>query len=208
MANEINLYQAGYQRATGEVLFFVEGHTVLESRCCMVIDAYFRSHPGSEIAWAPCLNYGESPLGALVAKHNLRHQLRATTKGAFTFGATSVIKRSLLERLGGLDPRFLRLSETAMFHRVLQEKIEVGRIRVPLATHYNDMSVDQWRKLAMSAGEAKCNYYNDLLARGEDIRGKVRHGVYLQANRAWRARLLYPLCRTAGALFLGLALGS
>jgi hypothetical protein len=208
VASEIRLYQAGYERATGDVLFFVEGHTVLEKRCCTAIDAYFRLHPESAIAWAPRLNYGESPLGALISKHNLRHELRAAEKGAFTFGATSVIKRSLLEHLGGFDPRFLRLSETAVFHRVLQEQIEIGRIREPLATHYNDMPVSQWRKLVMSAGEAKCNYYNELLARGEDIQARVRHGVYLQANRAWSAHLLYPVFRTAGTLFLGLALGA
>ncbi len=208
VASEIRLYQAGYQRSTGDVLFFVEGHTVLEKRCCTVIDAYFRLHPESAIAWAPRLNYGESPLGSLISRHNMQHELRAIENGVFSFGATNVIKRSLLERLGGFDARFLRFSETAVFHRLLQEEIEIGRIPEPLATHYNDMSVSQWRKLVMSTGEAKCNYYNALLARGEDVRAQVRHGIYLQANRAWSARLLYPAFRTAGALFLGLALGT
>ena len=208
VANEVRLYQAGYEQSTGEVLFFIEGHTVLERRCCGVIDAYFRMHPESAIAWAPRLNQGETPLGALISRHNLRHERRATEKGVFSFGATSVIKRSLLERLGGFDGRFLRFSETALFHSMLRAGIEIGRIGEPLATHYNDMSVSQWRKLVMSAGEAKCSYYNTLLARGQDIRAEVRHRVYLAANRAWCARLLYPLFRAVGALFLGLALGA
>ena len=208
VASEIRLYQAGYQRSTGDVLFFVEGHTVLEKRCCTVIDTYFRLHPEATIAWAPRLNYGESPLGCLISRHNLRHELRAAENGVFSFGATNVIKRSLLERLGGFDHRFLRFNETAMFHRILQDNIAIGRIAEPLATHYNDMSVRQWRKLVMSTGEAKCNYYNALLARGEDIRAHVRHRVYLHANRSWSARLLYPAFRMAGTLFLGLALST
>ena len=208
VASEIRLYQAGYQQSTGDVLFFVEGHTVLEKQCCTVIDAYFRLHPASAIAWAPRFNYGESPLGSLISRHNMQHELRAIENGVFSFGASNVIKRSLLERLGGLDQRFLRFSETAVFHRLVQEEIEIGRIPEPLATHYNDMSVSHWRKLVMSMGEAKCNYYNTLLAGGGDVRAQVRHGLYLQANRVWSARLLYPVFRMAGALFLGLALGT
>lgn len=208
VASEIRLYQAGYQRTTGDVLFFVEGHTVLEKGCCTLIETYFRGHPESDIAWAPRLNYGESPLGSLISTHNLHHELRAIENGVFSFGATNVIRRSLLERLGGFDPRFLRFSETAVFHRIVQEDIEIGRIPEPLATHYNDMSVRQWRQLVMSTGEAKCNYYNALLARGGDIRGQIRHRIYLQANRVWSARLLYPAFRMAGTLFLGLALGT
>jgi hypothetical protein len=208
VASEIRLYQAGYQRSTGDVLFFVEGHTVLEKRCCAVIDAYFCLHPESAIAWAPRLNHGESPLGSLISIHNRRHELRAIENGVFSLGATNVIRRSLFERLGGLDAHFLRFSETAVFHRLLQEDIEIGRIPAPLATHYNDMSVSQWRKLVMSTGEAKCHYYNALLSRGEDVRAQVRHGIYLRANRAWSARVLYPAFRMAGTLFLGLALGT
>lgn len=208
VASEICLYQAGYERSTGDLIFFVEGHTVLQKRCCAVIDEYFRTHPECAIAWAPRLNYGESPLGSLISRHNLQHELRAIEHGVFSFGATNVITRGLLERLGGFDPRFLRFSETAMFHRIVRKDIEIGRIPEPLATHYNDMPVRHWRRLVMGTGEAKWNYYNALLAGGEDIRGRVRHRMYLQANHAWSARLFYPAFRMAGALFLGLALGT
>jgi len=60
----------------------------------------------------------------------------------------------------------------------------------------------------MSAGAGKWRYYNARVARGEDLRTVVRHRVYVQANRAWRARLLYPIFRVAGAMFLVLALGT
>jgi hypothetical protein len=208
VSSEIQLYQAGYERATGDVLLFMEGHTVLEKNCCAVIDAYFGRHPESVIAWAPRINHGESRLGALITMHNLRHERRAVEKGVFSLGANSVIKRSLFDRLGGFDARYMRFSETAVLHRALKEQVEIGRIGEPLATHYNDMPVGWWRELVMKTGEAKFSYYNSLHARGEDVRTQVRHRVYLHANHVWSARLLYPLCRVAGALFLGLALGT
>ncbi len=205
VANEIQLFRAGYERSTGDVLFFMEGHTVLANNCCATIAAHFQLHPGTEIAWAPRINRGESPLGSLISLHNLRHERRADTNGVFSLGATNVITRSLFERLGGFDARHLRFSETALFHRALDEGIAIGRFHEPLATHYNDMSVALWRQLVMTAGAAKFSYYNTLLSNGQDIRARVRHKVYLFANRLWTARLLFPLFRMAGRVFLILA---
>jgi hypothetical protein len=208
VANEIRLFQAGYERSTGDVLFFIEGHTVLDKRCCAIIAAHFRRHPGASLAWAPRINRGESRLGELVTMHHLSHERRAAEKGVFSLGASSVITRCLFERLGGFDLRYLRHSETALYHRALDSGIAFGRIGEPLATHYNDMPVSLWRQLAVKAGEAKFSYYNALLDQGQDIRSRVRHRVYLLANRAWAARLLSLPCRAAGRVFLALATGS
>ena len=206
VANEIQLFRAGYERSTGDVLFFMEGHTVLAGNALATIAGHFRRHPETEIAWAPRINDGGSPLGSLVSMHNLRHERRADAQGVFSLGATNVITRDLFERLGGFDARYLRFSETALFHRARDEGIVIGRIGEPLATHYNDMSVTLWRQLVMTAGAAKFSYYNALIARGEDIRARVRHDVYLLANRDWTARLLFPLFRMAGRVFVVLAM--
>jgi hypothetical protein len=205
VANEIHLFRAGYERSTGNVLFFMEGHTVLGKGCCAMIAAHFRLHPEAEIAWAPRLNHDESPLGRLISMHNLRHERRAYANGVFSLGATNVITRGLFERLGGFDARYLRFSETALFHRSLDEGIAIGRIHEPLATHYNDVSVALWRQLVMTAGAAKFSYYNALISQGKDIRARVRHKVYLLASSLWTARLLFPLFRLAGRVFLVLA---
>lgn len=208
VANEIRLFQAGYERSTGDVLLFMEGHTELTENCCAVIDAYFRHHPTSTIAWAPRINHGESPLGALVAMHNLRHERRAVAQGTFSLGANSVIRRDLFERLGAFDLRYQRFSETAIFQRARCEGIGIGSIGEPLATHYNDMQVSLWRDLVLQMGEAKFCYYNALQACGEDIRRCVRHPAYLAVNRPWCARLFYPLFHAAGKLFIVLAMRS
>lgn len=205
VANEIHLYQAGYERSTGDVLFFIEGHTVLDERCCANIAAHFDRHPATALAWAPRLNHGESRLGKLISMHNLHHERRAAANGVFTLGAGSVITRRLFEALGGFDLRYLRFSETALYHRALDSGVAIDRIAAPLATHYNDMSVALWRQLAIGAGVAKFRYYSALLAGGGDARPRVRHRVYLLANRTSRARFFYPVFRLSGSLSLALA---
>ncbi|HEY7903921.1 MAG: glycosyltransferase [Burkholderiales bacterium] len=207
-ASEIQLYLAGYRRCTGDLVFFCEGHTVLEEDCCALIDAHFTRHPGCDLAWAPRRNRAASALGTLVAMHNLRHEERASTAGVFSLGATSVIRRRVFDALGGLDPRYLRFSETALFHRALQRGIAVNRIGAPLATHCNDMPVSHWRELVVDTGMARFAYYDDLLAQGRAEDATIRHRIYLYAAHAWIAVLFAPLLTIAGAALVGIAMGA
>ncbi|MGH8850344.1 MAG: glycosyltransferase [Casimicrobiaceae bacterium] len=204
-ANEIQLYLAGYERSTGELVFFCEGHTVLRDDCCALIDEHFARHPGCDLAWAPRRNHAASALGALVAMHNQHHEQRASTVGVFSLGATSVIRRRVFDALGGLDARYLRFSETALFHRAQRKNLAIGRIDAPLATHYNDMPVSHWRELALDAGRARFAYYGELLAEG-GVDARIRHLVYVRARQPWLAALLEPLLRIGGAALLGIAM--
>jgi hypothetical protein len=200
--NEVELYRAGHRRCTGDLVFFCEGHTVLHEDCCSLIDEHFVRNPGCDIAWAPRLNHAVSPLGRLVAMHNDRHQQRALAAGVFSLGANSVIRRSMLDALGGLDARYLRFSETALFHRALQRGAVISQIRAPLATHYNDMAEELWLQLAQDSGAGRYAYYDDVLAQGQDGGARIRHPVYLHARRAWIAALLAPVLRASGAILL------
>jgi hypothetical protein len=204
--NEVELYRGGHRRCTGDVVFFCEGHTVLHEDCCSLIEEHFLRNPGCDIAWAPRLNHALSPLGRLVATHNDRHQQRALADGVFSLGANSVIRRSLLDVLGGLDARYLRFSETALFHRALQHSAVISQIRAPLATHYNDMTEALWLQLAQDSGAGRYAYYDDLVAQGRDGGTRIRHPVYLHARRAWVAALFAPVVRTFGAMALRIAL--
>lgn len=206
VAQEIRYYRAGVERAGGDLLFFVEGHTVLTPRCCAIIADFFARHPGVELAWAPRINRGETPLGSLVSMHNLRHEQRAAARGVFSLGANSVVTRRLFDRLGGFDPGNMRFGETALFHRALRDGVAIGRIAEPLATHHNDMSVEHWRDLVTTAGAARFGYYAALRAQGNDLRAYVRHPVFLFANSAPVAWLLGPPARLAGRASLAAAL--
>jgi hypothetical protein len=200
--NEIELYRAGHRRCTGDLVFFCEGHTVLHEDCCSLIDEHFVRNPGCDIAWAPRLNHAVSPLGRLVAMHNDRHQQRALAAGVFSLGANSVIRRSTLDALGGLDARYLRFSETALFHRALQCGAVISQIRAPLATHYNDMAKELWLQLVQDSGAGRYAYYDDVLAHRRDRAARIRHPVYAHARRAWVAVLLAPVLRASGATLL------
>jgi hypothetical protein len=204
--NEVELYRAGHVRCAGDVVFFCEGHTVLREDCCSLIEEHFVRDPGCDVAWAPRLNHAVSPLGRLVAMHNDRHQRRALAAGVFSLGANSVIRRSLLDALGGLDPRYLRFSETALFHRALQRGAVISQIRTPLATHYNDMPQELWLQLAQDSGAGRYAYYDDVLAQGQDGGTLIRHPVYLHARRAWVAALFAPVLRASGAILLRIAM--
>lgn len=201
-ANEVELYLAGLRRCTGELLFFCEGHTVLHDDCCALIAQFFARQPRCEIAWAPRLNHAESALGRLVAMHNDRHQRRAAAAGVFSLGANSVIRRRTFDALGGLEARYLRFSETALFHRALQSGAVVGHIEAPLATHFNDMTESLWRQLAQDTGAGRYAYYNDLFAKGEPQGGRIRHPVYAYARRVPIAALIAPALRASGAMLL------
>ena len=207
-ANEIQLYLAGYQRCTGQLLLFCEGHTVLREDCCALIDEYFHRHRNWDLAWAPRLNHAVSPLGELIAMHNDRHQRRALVAGAFSLGANSAIRRRTFEALGGLEPRYFRFGETVLFHRALERGAVIGRIPAPLALHYNDMPVALWRQLAQDTGAGRFTYYDELLAQGSRHDGRIRHPVYVHARRPWIAALLPPLLRAAGLTLIRAAAGA
>ena len=207
-ASEVELYRAGHRRCTGDLVFFCEGHTVLHEDCCSLIGEHFARNPDCDIAWAPRLNHAMSPLGRLVAMHNDSHQQRALAAGVFSLGANSVIRRRTLDALGGLEARYLRFSETALFHRALQRRAVIGRIRTPLATHYNDMDKGLWLRLVQDSGAGRYAYYEDLLARGKDEDARIRHPVYVHARRPAIAALLAPLLRASGAILLGAAVGA
>jgi hypothetical protein len=207
-ANEIQLYLAGYRRSTGQLVLFCEGHTVLRDDCCALIDEYFDRHRDCDIAWAPRLNYAVSPLGELVAMHNDRHQRRALAAGVFSLGANSVIRRTTFEALGGLEARYLRFSETVLFHRALERRAVIGCIHAPLALHYNDMPVALWRQLVQDTGAGRFAYYDDLLAQGHGHDARIRHPIYVHARQPWIADLLAPVLRAAGRALIRAAAGA
>ena len=188
---EIPLLMAGYADSTGDLLFFMEGHTELAPNSCATIAAHFRDNPQARIAWAPRIHRHTSPLGFLIGMHSKRHERRAHGRGGFWLGANSVITREYFERLGGLDAAYMRFCEHVLSERILREHLPIARIPVPLAIHYDDMPLAQLIGVAIAAGEAKYRYYNAPVAGADAVR--VRHPIYLAARHPAFALALYPL---------------
>jgi hypothetical protein len=157
-----------------------------------MIAAHFRDNPRSRIAWAPRIHRGASPLGLLIGMHSGRHEQRAReTGGGFWLGANSVISRDYFEHLGGLDGRYMRFGERVLCERVLRENVPIARLALPLSVHHDDMPLSQLIGVATAAGEAKYRYYNASGAGAAPVR--IRHPIYLAANRAALALALYPV---------------
>src|SRR4030095_9876735 len=157
---EIPFLLAGYERSVGDVLLFLEGHSEIDKNGCAMIAAYFRDNPQSQIAWAPRVHRSKSSLGLLVGMHSKRHERRAREQGGFWLGGNSIITRELFEHMGRLEARYMRFAERVFFERVVREKIAIGRLAMPLSTHYDDMPVSQLIGIAAAAGEARFRYYN------------------------------------------------
>jgi hypothetical protein len=188
---EVPLLMAAYARSTGDLLFFMEGHTELAPDCCAMIAAHFRDNSQSRIAWAPRIHHHTSPLGFLIGMHSLCHERRAHERGGFWLGANSIITREYFEHLGRLDADYMRFCERVLSDRILRENVPIARIAKPLAVHHDDMPLAQLIGVATAAGAAKYRYYTAPAAGASMVR--VRHPIYLAANHAAFSLVLYPV---------------
>ncbi len=202
---EIPMLLAGYARSTGDVLFFMEGHTVLDADCCAMIAAHFRDNPGSRIAWAPRIHRNETALGSLIERHSKHHERLARERGGFWLGANSAVARDLFEEMGRLDANYLRFSERVFLERVVRAGVAIGRLPSPLATHHDDMTLPQFLAVADAAGEGRFRYYNASAPGATTVR--VRHWIYVVANREANAIVLRPFARGVGTTLLRAAVG-
>jgi hypothetical protein len=138
----------------------------------------------------------------LIGMHSKRHEQLARTSGGFWLGANSVITRELFERMGRLEAGYMRFCERVLHERLVRENVAIGRLPLPLATHYDDMPLSQLIGVATAAGEAKFRYYNLSPESAGGTPVKVRHSIYLHANHDASALILFPLARVLGALLL------
>jgi hypothetical protein len=204
---EIPMLLAGYAKSTGDVLFFMEGHTVLDRNCCAAIAAHFRDNPGSRIGWAPRVHRNATSIGSLIEEHSRVHERLARERGGFWLGANSFVARELFEEMGRLDANYLRYSERAFLERVVRAKVAIGTLTAPLATHHDDMTFAQLLAVAHAAGQGKFKYYNSAGAGADSNPVRVRHWIYVLANRDTSALILLPLALALGNTLLRAAIG-
>jgi hypothetical protein len=139
--------------------------------------------------------------------HSKRHERRARRRGGFWLGGNSVITRQLFEHMGRLEAGYMRFGERVLFERVVREKIAIGKLEMPLSTHYDDMPVSKLIDVAAAAGEARFNYYNFPISGAGAGPVQVRHRIYLYANHDASALILFPLAWALRVVFLRAAIG-
>lgn len=203
--NEIWHYQEGVRSSSGEFVFLAEGHTEILPGVLREILEYLDANPDCEVL---CGHRGErarTPLGRLLIRNAARHKDRGRREGLFTFGGMSVIRRELWERMGGIDPRYLRFNEAVLRHRINRAGREVRRVPTLFCLHDNDISIPQLVAISSAMGRGKRAAYTDAARRaGGDI-PPLRHPAYRWLMGRGAAVLAAPALWMSAYLFLFIA---
>jgi hypothetical protein len=192
--SEIPLFMAGADAARGDYLFFVEAHTVLERYALQKFDEHLKTHADCAIVCGRRRNHARTTLGRLVSLHNEAHEHRTRTDGDFALGANCIIRRSVFERLGGLDPDYMRFAETVLYERVKTSSARVDTIDAVLCTHHNDVGLIRLLRLLLSTGRAKARYYPTIAANQRD--GHARRVYRWVDSRHAATFAALPFCLT------------
>ena len=195
--SEIALFTAGSRAASGDWLFFTEGHTVLDPDALAALARHLEREPACAIVCGRRSNHARTRLGLLVGANNDVHEARAQRHGNFTLGANSTIRRDAFVALGGLDPRFSRFGETVLYERALAARVRIDAIDAVLCTHHNDLGLRWLLRLLVATGRAKARHYAEV-GNGSN-RPRMRHPVYRWLRTpaaglvaAWPLRLAGP----------------
>ena len=203
--SEIVFYSEGSEKATGELLFFVEGHTIILPGACSAIYDHFSAHPGCNAAWGRRVNHNVETLGKLIGMHNSHHENAAKEQGWFTLGANSVIRKSVLRELGGFDPIYGRFNETILFDKLTKRGTSVEPLDVPLSVHYNDMSVAHLTELSAAMGRWKASHLLKNSGQNAADEPLANHGMAWMVRGRRTARVCRPVFTAMGAGLLQIA---
>ena len=199
---EIALFDAGARAASGDYLYFIEGHTVLDPGAVRALASHLRLHRDCAIVCGRRANHARTNLGILVGGNNDAHEARALARGNFTLGANCAIRRDVFARLGGFDARFARFGETVLCERARDAGVGIGALDAVLCTHHNDTGFRWLVRLLLATGRAKARYYATPGVT------RVRHPVYRWVGSPLTAALAAWPLRVAGpaAILLAIAI--
>lgn len=203
--SEIVFYSEGCDKATGDLLFFIEGHTVILPGACSAIYDHFSANPRCLAAWGRRLNHNVKTLGKLIGMHNSHHENAAKGQGWFTLGANSIIRKSVFSELGGFEPIYGRFNEAILFEKLTKRGTSVEQLDVPLSVHYNDMSVAHLMQLTVAMGRWRASY---LLKNGDRSATDQRfanHGLAWMVRGRGAARVCRPVFTAMGVALLQIA---
>jgi hypothetical protein len=203
--SEIVFYSEGCEKATGDLLFFVEGHTVILPGACSAIYEHFSANPRCLAAWGRRVNHNVETLGKLIGMHNNQHENAAKVDGWFTLGANSIIRKSVFAELGGFEPVYGRFNETILFEKLTRRGTSVEHLDVPLSVHYNDMSVAHLTQLTVAMGRWRASYLFQNGDRSVSDQRFATHGMAWMVQRRVAARVCRPLFTATGVALLQIA---
>ena len=203
--SEIVFYSEGCEKATGDLLFFVEGHTIILPGACSAIYDHFAANPRCVAAWGRRINHNVKTLGKLIGMHNSHHENAAQGQGWFTLGANSIIRKSVLNELGGFEPIYGRFNEAILLEKLRKRGTKADQLDVPLSVHYNDMSVAHLTELAVAMGRWRASYLLDNGDRSVTDQRFANHGFAWMVRGRGAAHVCKPVFAAMGVSLLQMA---
>ncbi len=195
----------GFQRATGDILCWLNSDDILLPGSLNRVGRYFHRHPRAEAVSG----------GAFVIDNSGRPP--ETAYGSYTLGVPSTFDRfrffgqegvfqqatfwrkSAYEAVGGIDPKFHFAMDLDLFTRLARRR-RFGRLPRMLACFRLHESCKSMRMQDVRISELATYRSVYLHADGETFAGRVRPWIYKNLNRARKAAL--ALYRYAGLVRL------
>ena len=199
--NRIRVYHAAAKLARGDILYLMEGHTVLRPDLAEVIREHFACHPAAVAVTAPAELVSCTQLGRLVDRHHLARRARAPTW--FGVGGQSAIRRTTFLELAGTFESYGLLGEVFIDRRMQAAPNKPIILTRSFATHCNDFPPSHWRDFFAHVGRTHERHFDDPLSR--NVVAARKQWLLAATRRPALAGLLAPLAMRGGAELLRLA---
>lgn len=202
--NRSLFYIAGAQKATGDVLFLLEGHSVPRPSATARIHAQFTAHPETKIVLARRVEHSATLVARLCYQNSHRDQSIAVSRTPF--GGEHAMRRETFDTLCAHAGQFGIFTEIAI-GIALQQQFSTHRLDAPLCDHFLDWDTARFSKHLLLVGKGHFEHAQTPLVRSMGVTG-FKAGVSALVGRTAYARVLLPVTRLLGSTFLRLGLAA
>lgn len=157
--NEVLFVFEGIKHISADLVYIIEGHTIIYPDACASILEHFATQKQSIATWGTRHNRQHSNLGKLIAQHNTALEKQASNKGWFTFGGNSIVRRNFINSNVNISPDYFRYTEAVLEYEIKKHSHHIGHIGKPLCQHINDMNIRHLVTITFSIGRGKYNFF-------------------------------------------------
>jgi hypothetical protein len=194
-ASEVMLLKQGVEKASGQLIYFIESHTPLYSKALEHILEHFNQNPNAVAAQGIRDDLHTTKLSEMLKMSNDAQFLLTEGTGAFTFGGDSIIRTDVFNGIDVKAERYSRHSEAVISHELKKITPIIKKIPYALSRHDDHVTIRQLIDITSNIGRGKYHFYTDYAQSGEVPRTfqKIMQGSVLS-----KCSLLFNI----GAYFL------
>ena len=199
--NRAYAYIAGSEKARGDILFFAEGHTVLEPDCVRRIIRCFEGRKNLLAAYSVPRLGSVSKIGRVVDSVSIPNFRARENDGYFAFGGQSAINRDLFLTIGNQVGMMELYAENGVGAELRKRNIPIEVITSPLSLHTNDENMEWWLALIAYLGKLNFDHFSSHHARDIGITG-LKRWILARAKQRPFARFLYVVSKLVGPMLI------